>query len=109
TMPEHSYYSDAFDLKRIIDQVNADIAATAPGRVKVLPGIRILRQSADSLLDRGKVIRDADVPGYWLYELADLGPEKGVIDFEGAPTDPLSRYIPAVREMNQNIANQAKK
>jgi hypothetical protein len=83
--------------------VNADIQQAAPGRVRVLPGIRILRQSGNSLLDRGKVIRDADAPGYWLYELSDLGPEKTIIDFEGAPTDPLSAYIPALRRMNQAI------
>ena len=109
TMPEHSYYSDAADLKRIIDQVNADIAREAPGLVRVLPGIRILRRSADSLLDRGKVIRDADVPGYWLYELADLGPEKTIVDFEGAPTDPLPRYIQALRETNEMIIGGTKR
>ena len=46
-------------------------------------------------------IRDADVPGYWLYELGDLGPEKTIIDFEGAPSDPVPQYIPALRRMNQ--------
>src|SRR2546421_8521354 len=66
TLPEHTYYSDAADLGRIIQQMNADIAAIgAKDQVRVLPGIRVLRQPAATLLDRGRVIRDSDVPGYW--------------------------------------------
>jgi hypothetical protein len=106
-MPEHSYYSDGPDLQRIIDHVRADIAEAAPGRVQVLPGIRILRRSADSLAERGKVIRRADLPGYWLYELDDLGPNKAIIDFEGAATDPLPDYIHFLRRMNQMITGQS--
>src|SRR5207302_11116793 len=48
----------------------------------LLPGIRILRRSAASLVERGEVIGRTKVPGYWMYELADLG-NKGIIDFEG--------------------------
>jgi len=102
-LPEHTYYSDGPDLKRIIDQVYTDIdAAGASGRVEVLPGIRILRRSASSLLERGEVLKQSRVPGYWFYELGDLG-EKGIIDFEGAPTDPGPQYIGAFRKMNREL------
>jgi hypothetical protein len=102
-LPEHTYYSDGPDLERIIDQVYEDIdAAGAGGQVEVLPGIRILRRSASSLMERGEVIRHSRVPGYWFYELADLG-DKGIIDFEGAPTDPVPQYIGAMKKMNGQI------
>jgi hypothetical protein len=84
-LPEHTYYSDAPDLSRIIRRTNADLEAlNARDKVKILPGLRILRQPASTIAERAKVIHDSDVPGYWLYELSDLGPGKGIIDFEGA-------------------------
>jgi hypothetical protein len=103
-LPEHTYYSDGPDVARIINQINADLNALhARKKVKILPGLRILRQRASTLAERGKVIHDSDVPGYWLYELADLTPGKGIIDFEGSPIDPLPEYIKALREMNELI------
>jgi hypothetical protein len=104
TLPEHTYYSDAADVGRIIKQVNSDIAAMgAADRLRVLPGIRVLRQPAATLLERGRVIREADVPGYWMYELADLVPGKTPIDFEGELIDDPVRYLDAFGEMNRVI------
>lgn len=104
TLPEHTYYSDAPDLARIIAQINADLDALhARDKVKILPGLRILRQRASTLADRARIIRDTDVPGYWLYELADLSPSKGIIDFEGAPVDPLADYVKALKEANDSL------
>ena len=103
TLPEHTYYSDAADLKRIIEQVNTDIEqAGAAGQVQVLPGIRLLRQSADSVAERAEVIRDAPVPGYWLYELSDLG-NKTPIDFEGELVEPVEKYIVSLSRANRII------
>jgi len=102
-LPEHTYYSDGPDLERIIHQVYADIdAAGASGQVEVLPGIRILRRSAASLAERGDVIARTRAPGYWLYELADLG-DKKAIDFEGPLVDPADEYIGAFRKMNRKL------
>ena len=70
--------------------------------VRVLPGIRVLRQPAASLIERGRAIRDADVPGYWMYELADLA-GKTPIDFEGTLLDPPEKYVRALAEMNKII------
>lgn len=101
TMPEHTYYSGAADLKRIVRQIDADIDTMgAAGRVRVLPGVRILRRPASSLPDRGRAIRDSDAVGYWMYELADLEEGKTVIDFEGSAVDPLEKYWEAFSEMN---------
>jgi len=103
-LPEHTYYSDATDVARIIKQINADLdAMKARDKVKLLPGLRILRQPASTIAPRAKVIAENDVPGYWLYELADLGPGKGIIDFEGAPIDPLPDYVRALRQANDFI------
>jgi hypothetical protein len=103
TLPEHTYYSDAADLERIISQIEHDIdAAGAGGTVKVLPGIRLLRRDAASLAARGKVIRGSNAAGYWMYELADLA-GKPPIDFEGALVDPVEKYVEALRAMNQAI------
>ena len=100
TMPEHTYYSDASDLNRILSQMERDLAACGfADQVRILPGIRLLRQPADILADRGKVIRESNAVGYWMYELADLQ-NKTPIDFEGALVDPADRYIDALREMN---------
>jgi hypothetical protein len=88
----------------IIKQINADLdALKARDKVKILPGLRILRRSASSIAERAKVIHDSDVPGYWLYELADLTPSKGIIDFEGAPIDPLPEYVKALKAANESI------
>ncbi|HZZ42980.1 MAG TPA: hypothetical protein VFE58_08580 [Tepidisphaeraceae bacterium] len=107
TMPEHSYYSDGSDLKRIVKQVEAEInAAGASGRVKILPGVRIVRQSATSLVERGQALRDTGAVGYWLYELADLEPGKGVVDFEGGPVDPLETYWKAIAQMNAIVTSE---
>ncbi len=47
TLPEHTYYSDAADLERIIKQMHKDISDMgAEGMIEVLPGIRVLRRSA---------------------------------------------------------------
>jgi len=103
TLPEHTYYSDAEDLHRIIGQVHKDLREMrAEEVVRVLPGIRLLRRPASSLGDRGKVIAEEDVPGYWLYELADLG-AKTPIDFEGALVDPAAEYWKALAEMNRVV------
>lgn len=102
TMPEHTYYSDAADLRRIIGQIDRDIAdAGAAGTMRVLPGIRMLRRDAASLAPRGEVIRDSDVPGYWMYELADLTGGKTAIDFEGELVEPTEKYVKALGEMNR--------
>ena len=78
TMPEQTNYSDGADLKRIVGQINKDIeAAGAAGRVRVLPGVRIVRRPAASLMERGKAVRESGAVGYWLYELADGGGEGG--------------------------------
>jgi len=74
-------------------------AAGAGGRVKVLPGIRLLRRDAASLAERGKVIEKSSAVGYWLYELDDLG-GKTPIDFEGTLVDPPGEYVKALAEMN---------
>jgi hypothetical protein len=106
TLPEHTYYSDAQDLARIIQQIQRDIAdMNAAGTVKVLPGIRVLRRDAASLLARGQVLQSADVPGYWLYELADLQ-GKTPIDFEGALVDPPRQYWNAFTEMNRLLQSR---
>jgi hypothetical protein len=103
TLPEHSYYSDASDLHRIIERISADLRQLhAEASVKVLPGIRLLRRPASSLIDRGKVIAADDVPGYWLYELADLG-NKTPIDFEGTLVDPAEQYWKSLAEMNRIV------
>ena len=102
-LPEHTYYSDGADLDRIIRQVNKDIEdAAAKGQVKVLPGIRPLRQTAASFLERGKVIRDDEVPGYWIYEWSDFR-GKAPIDFEGELIDPPTKYLEVLAEMNRMI------
>jgi hypothetical protein len=107
-LPEHTYYSDGKDLERIVGRVEKDIEeAGASGRLEVLPGIRILRRSAEALRERGDVIKRTDVPGYWMYELSDLG-EKGVIDFEGAPVDPAGDYVRVLGEVNGGIRGEAK-
>jgi hypothetical protein len=98
-MPEHSYYSDAADLKRIIETIKREIGDEP---VQVLPAIRLLRRSSESLLERGEVIRDADVPGYWMYELADIG-GKSPIEFEGHLIEPPANYIRKLAEMNTMI------
>lgn len=99
-LPEHTYYSDAPDLERIIKQVRADIREMgAQGVVDVLPGIRILRRDAASLIPRAHVIRDSNVPGYWMYEWADLE-GKAPIDFEGDLVDPAEKYLSAFKEAN---------
>src|SRR5262249_34836333 len=103
TMPEHTYYSDAADLDRIIRQIERDIAdAGAGGTVKVLPGIRLLRRDAASLVPRGKVIRDSGAAGYWMYELADLD-GKTPIDFEGTLVDPPDRYVHELADVNRLV------
>jgi hypothetical protein len=108
TMPEHTYYSDAADLNRIVTQIEKDLAACGfADRVRILPGIRLLRQPSATLADRGKVIRDSNALGYWLYELADLQ-NKTPIDFEGALVDPADRYIDALHEMNVQKHEAAK-
>jgi hypothetical protein len=105
TLPEHTYYSDAADLDRIIKQIEMDVSADgASERVRILPGIRLLRRSASSLIDRGRVIHDSKAAGYWMYELADLGKSKQPIDFEGDLVDPISDYIAALSKMNHLIA-----
>jgi hypothetical protein len=107
TMPEHTYYSDASDLDRIIHQVEQDIAACGfAGQVRVLPGIRLLRRPASSLVDRGTVIRNSHAPGYWMYELADLA-GKVPIAFEGSLVDPPDRYVKALHAMNEQIKQAA--
>ena len=104
TLPEHTYYADANDLDRIIRQVQRDIAdAGADGQVRVLPGIRLLRRDAASLLERGKIIRDADIPGYWMYELADLTAAKKPIEFEGSLIEPVEKYVRALAAMNEQL------
>lgn len=106
TMPEHTYYSDAADLNRIIHQVNTDIAACGFAQeVRVLPGIRLLRRPASSLIDRGKVIQQANIPGYWMYELADLG-NKTPIDFEGRLVEPAEKYTDALHQMNAQLLSK---
>jgi hypothetical protein len=106
TLPEHSYYSDGPDLALIIKQIRSDIQAMdAAGRIEVLPGIRVLRQSAASLMDRGKVIETTKVPGYWMYELADLQGKKP-IDFEGELVEPAEKYWNAFGEMNRIVRDQ---
>ncbi len=103
TLPEHSYYSDGPDLDRIITQIETDIRnMNAAGLVKILPGIRILRQPASTLIERGKVIHERDVPGYWMYEWSDLK-GKAPIDFEGAPIESEQKYIEAFQEMNRLV------
>ncbi len=103
TLPEHTYYSDAADLERIIKQMHKDISDMgAEGMIEVLPGIRVLRRSAASLIDRGKVIKSADVPGYWTYELADLEGKKP-IPFEGDLIEPPADYWKAFAQMNRMI------
>jgi hypothetical protein len=103
TMTEQTYYSNAGDLSRIMHQIMSDIAAAgASGRVKILPGLRLLRRSADSLMPRGKVVRDSDVAGYWLYELADLEGKKP-IEFEGRLIDSPPAYWRALGQINQRI------
>lgn len=58
TMLEQTYYSDGADLTRIVHQVEKDIAAAgASDRVRVLPGIRLIRQTAASLPERGRAIK----------------------------------------------------
>ena len=100
-LPEHTYYSDGADVARIIKQINADLAdLKSRDKVKILPGLRTLRQPASTIAERAKVIHDSDVPGYWLYELADLSAGKGIIDFEGANVDPLPEYVKALKEAN---------
>jgi hypothetical protein len=103
TLPEHTYYSDAADLDRIIKQIDQDIAAAgAGGTVRVLPGIRLLRRDAASLQARGQVIRDSNAVGYWMYELADLA-DKTPIDFEGKLVDPPGKYVAELAKMNRTI------
>jgi hypothetical protein len=100
TLPEHTYYSDASDLDRIIRQIDRDIdAAGAGANVKVLPGIRLLRRNAASLAPRGDVIRKSSAVGYWMYELDDLG-GKTPIDFEGTLVEAPGRYVEALAAMN---------
>lgn len=109
TLPEHTYYSDASDLHRIIEEMHVDLRAMhADDVVKVLPGIRLLRRPASSLADRGKVIAEDDVPGYWLYELADLE-GKAPIEFEGAFVDPAEDYWKALVQMNKFIQGRVEK
>jgi len=103
TLPEHTYYSDAADVDRIIKQIDRDISeAGAAGTVKVLPGIRLLRRDAASLKARGEVIKNSTAAGYWLYELSDLA-DKTPIDFEGTLVDPPGKYVDALRDMNGSI------
>jgi hypothetical protein len=107
TMPEHTYYSDAADLDRIIKQIERDIAdAGAGGTVKVLPGIRLLRRDAASLIPRGKVIHDSSAAGYCMYELADLA-GKTPIEFEGTLIDPPQEYVRKLSEMNRLIHSES--
>ena len=73
TMPEDSYYSDAADLDRIIRRIESDAQHAGDlDRIRILPGIRLLRQSASSLAQRGEEIRNSTAIGYWMYELADF-------------------------------------
>jgi hypothetical protein len=103
TMPEHTYYSDANDLSRIVGEMEKQIRQCgAEGSVKVLPGVRLLRQTADSMIDRGKALANSDVPGYWMYELADLQ-GKPAIDFEGRLIEPGENYVKALRETNEML------
>jgi hypothetical protein len=39
-----------------------------------------------------------------VYELADLGKSKQIIDFEGDLVDPIPEYIAALSKMNHLIA-----
>jgi hypothetical protein len=103
TLPEHTYYSDAGDLDRLIKQIERDVAdAGAGGTVKVLPGIRLLRRDAASLAARGNVIHDSNAAGYWMYELADLA-GKTPIDFEGTLVDPPEKYVDELAKMNRIV------
>jgi hypothetical protein len=103
TMPEHTYYSDAADLDRIIGDMTHELAACGfADQVRILPGIRLLRRPAASLANRGETIAKDGLPGYWLYELADLGSKKP-IDFEGTLVDPPDKYIDALHEMNAKL------
>ena len=59
-------------------------------------------RDAASLAPRGKVLRDSNAAGYWMYELADLA-GKTPIDFEGALVDPPAKYVESLAEMNRAI------
>ena len=48
------------------------------------------------------MIQSADVPGYWMYELADLQGKKP-IEFEGTLVDPPQKYWNAFAQMNRLI------
>jgi hypothetical protein len=110
TLPEHTYYSDAADVGRIVGQIESDLAAAgAADRVRVLPGLRLLRRPASSLADRGRVIGDSAAVGYWLYELADLTGQKTPIDFEGNLVDPPAAYVSALSDMNRQIRGGSEK
>ncbi|MEO6435169.1 MAG: hypothetical protein ABIP55_05350 [Tepidisphaeraceae bacterium] len=103
TLPEHTYYSDAADLERLIGQIERDIVQLGgEDRVRVLPGIRILRRDAASLPPRGQVVRDSSAVGYWMYELSDLG-SKTPVDFEGTLVDPREKYVESLAQMNRII------
>jgi hypothetical protein len=103
TMPEHTYYSDAFDLKSITSDIEKDLSACGfADQVRILPGIRLLRRPASSLKDRGEVLQKSNAAGYWMYELADLQ-GKTPIDFEGALVDAPQGYVTALHEMNAKL------
>jgi hypothetical protein len=101
TMPEHTYYSDADDLARIVSVINNQIATLgAQDVVRVLPGIRPLRQSAASLVARAEAVKNSSAAGYWMYELADLQ-GKRPIPFEGSLIESEDHYRTALRRGNE--------
>jgi hypothetical protein len=100
TLPEQTYYSDAADLDRIDRRIQDELAACGfADQVRVLPGVRLLRLPASSLLPRAQVIQKSNVPGYWMYELADLQ-GKEPIPFEGALVDSPAEYVNALHAVN---------
>ena len=102
-MPEHTYYSDAPDLKSITNDIERDLAACGfADQVRILPGIRLLRRPASTLKDRGDVLQKSNAVGYWMYELADLQ-GKTPIEFEGALADAPEKYVSALHEMNASV------
>ncbi len=101
TMPEHTYYSDAADLSRIVGEMDKQIRECgAEGSLRVLPGIRLLRQSPESMVTRGKALAGSNAPGYWMYELADLQ-GKPAIDFEGRLIEGEAEYVESLRQTNE--------
>jgi hypothetical protein len=102
-MPETTYYSDpshlAADIKKIQDAIDDE---GWDRRVKVLPGLMPVGQQASSLVERGKVIRSANVVGYWLYQFSVL--EDGTKDTPDGPLlEPAANYRKALQEMNKTV------